>query len=148
MKSASRPRSVRKVQFNLAAFYYDYQNYQAYVQVGYTQLVRNLPATIKGIEAEVTAHPIRGLTLQASGAVQDSKVKGVMLPDGLTVVNHDLPQAPGFSANALARYEFNVGDAQVSVQGDAMYSGASASRCCARRSSAKAPTTSRTPASV
>lgn len=112
-----------KVQFNLAAFYYDYQNYQAYVQVGYTQLVRNLPATIKGIEAEVTAHPIRGLTLQASGAVQDSKVKGVMLPDGLTVVNHDLPQAPGFSANALARYEFNVGDAQVSVQGDAMYSG-------------------------
>lgn len=111
------------VQFNLSAFYYDYKNYQAYVQVGYTQLVRNLPATIKGIEAELTAHPIEGFTLQASAAVQDSKVKNVLLPDGVTVVNHDLPQAPGFSGNALVRYEFGLGGARISLQGDALYTG-------------------------
>ena len=113
----------RDVQLNLAAFYYDYKNYQAYVQVGYTQLVRNLPATIKGIEAELTAHPIEGFTLQGSAAVQDSKVKNVLLPDGATLVNHDLPQAPGFSGNALVRYEFGVGGARVSLQGDALYTG-------------------------
>lgn len=111
------------VQFNLAAFYYDYKNYQAYVQVGYTQLVRNLPATIKGIEAELTAHPIDGLTIQGSGALQDSKVKNVLLPDGATLVEHNLPQAPGFSGNALVRYEFGMGGGRVSLQADALYTG-------------------------
>ncbi|EGD58275.1 TonB-dependent receptor [Novosphingobium nitrogenifigens DSM 19370] len=113
----------RHVQFNLAAFYYDYQNYQAFVQVGYTQVVRNLPATIKGIEADFTVHPIPGLTIQASGALQDSEVKGVVLPDGVTVVNHNLPQAPGFSGNGLIRYEFPLAGGNASVQADALYTG-------------------------
>ncbi|NBU79765.1 MAG: TonB-dependent receptor, partial [Sphingomonadaceae bacterium] len=76
---------------NLAAFYYDYKNYQAFVQVGYTQVVRNLPAKVKGIEADFSARLAQGLTLQLSGAYQDSQVKGVLLPDGVTVVNNDLP---------------------------------------------------------
>jgi iron complex outermembrane recepter protein len=109
-------------QLNLAAFYYDYQHYQAYVQVGYTQVVRNLPAEILGLEADITSHPIHGLTLQASGALQDSKVKDVLLPDGATVVDHDLPQAPTFTANALVRYEFNLAQGTASVQADALYS--------------------------
>jgi iron complex outermembrane receptor protein len=137
----------RNVQFNLAAFYYDYKNYQAYVQVGYTQLVRNLPATIKGVEAELTAHPIEGFTLQASAAVQDSKVKNVLLPDGVTLVNHDLPQAPGFSGNALVRYEFGMGGARVSLRAMRSTPASSASRCSARRSSGRAPITWKTCAS-
>lgn len=109
--------------FNIAAYYYDYQNYQAFVQVGFTQVVRNLPATNKGIEADLTTHPIHGLTVQLSGAVQDSEVKNVLLPDGTTLVNHNLPQAPGFSANALVRYEFALAGGKASVQADALYSG-------------------------
>ena len=112
-------------QLNVAAFYYDYQNYQAFVQVFAAQVVRNLPATIKGIEADITTHPIAGLTLQASGALQDSQVKNVLLPDGVTVVTHNLPQAPGFSANALARYEFALAGGKASIQGDMLYSGKS-----------------------
>ena len=107
--------------FNLAAFYYDYQNYQAFVQVGFTQVVRNLPATVKGIEADFTAHPAKGLTLQLSGAWQDSEVKNVLLPDGVTVVNHDLPQAPEFSGSATARYEFDLAGGTASLQGDAIF---------------------------
>jgi iron complex outermembrane recepter protein len=110
-------------QFNMAAFYYDYQNYQAFVQVFATQVVRNLPATIKGIEADLTSHPVTGLTLQLSGALQDSAVKDVLLPDGVTVVTHNLPQAPGFSGNALVRYAFALGGGQAAVQADALYSG-------------------------
>ena len=112
-----------RTQFNLAAFYYDYHNYQAFVQVFAAQVVRNLPATIKGLEADVTTHPIDGLTLQASGAVQDSKVKDVLLPDGVTVVTHNLPQAPGFSGNALARYAFALAGGTASLQADMTYSG-------------------------
>ncbi len=106
--------------FNVASFYYDYQNYQAFVQVGFTQVVRNLPATVKGIEADFTAKPAKGLTLQLSGAWQDSEVKGVLLPDGVTVVNHDLPQAPEFSGSAMLRYEFGLAGGTASIQGDAI----------------------------
>jgi iron complex outermembrane receptor protein len=107
--------------FNLAAFYYDYQNYQAFVQVGFTQVVRNLPATVKGIEADFSTRPVKGLTLQLSGAYQNSEVKNVLLPDGVTVVNHDLPQAPEFSGSAMARYEFDLAGGTASLQGDAIF---------------------------
>ena len=113
----------RHTQFNLAAFYYDYQNYQAFVQVYATQVVRNLPAKIKGIEADLTSHPIPGLTLQMSGALQDSHVNDVLLPDGVTVVTHNLPQTPTFSGNALVRYEFDLAGGRASVQADALYTG-------------------------
>jgi iron complex outermembrane receptor protein len=106
---------------NLAAFYYDYQNYQAFVQVGLTQVVRNLPATVKGIEADFSTRPLRGLTVQLSGAYQNSEVKNVLLPDGVTVVNHDLPQAPEFSGSAMARYEFDLAGGKASIQGDALF---------------------------
>lgn len=110
-------------QFNLAAFYYDYKNYQAFVQVFAAQVVRNLPAKIKGIEADITSRPIPGLTLQLSGALQDSEVKDVLLPDATTVKTSNLPQAPGFAGNALVRYEFDTGIGRASLQADALYTG-------------------------
>jgi iron complex outermembrane receptor protein len=107
--------------FNVAAFHYDYRNYQAFVQVGFTQVVRNLPAKVSGIEADFTARPADGLTLQLSGAYQTSEVKGVLLPDGVTLVNHDLPQTPEFSGSALMRYEFDLAGGKASIQGDALF---------------------------
>ena len=111
--------------FNVAAFYYDYKNYQAFVQVGLTQVVRNLPATVKGVEADLSMRPIRGLTLRLSGAVQDSKVDNVLLPDGVTLVDHNLPQAPSVTASALARYEFALAGGTASLQADALYQSSS-----------------------
>lgn len=110
--------------FNLAAFYYDYKNYQAFVQVGFTQVVRNLPAKVKGIEADFTARPAPGLTFQLSAAFQDSEVKNVLLPDGVSLVNHDLPQAPEFSGSVLARYEFDLAGGTASIQADALFQSA------------------------
>ena len=110
---------------NLAAYYYDYQNYQAFVQVGFTQAVRNLPAKAGGVEAEFTTHPIRGLTLQAAGSYESSRVHDILLPDGATIVTHTLPQAPGFTGNALARYEFDLAGGRASIQGDALFQSSS-----------------------
>lgn len=107
--------------FNVAAFYYDYQNYQAFVQVGFTQVVRNLPAKVYGIEADFTARPAPGLTFQLSAAYQSSEVRNVLLPDGVTVENHDLPQAPAFSGSALVRYEFDFAGGKASVQADTLF---------------------------
>ncbi len=74
------------------------------------QTVVNLPARSKGIEADFSTRPVRGLTLQLSGSLLDTEVKNVELPDLATIVNHRLPQTPGFSGNALIRYDLPLDD--------------------------------------
>lgn len=108
---------------NLAAFIYHYKNYQAFAQVGPIQSVINLPATAKGLEAELNVRPADGLSLQVGASFLESKVKNILLPDLASIVTHDLPQAPGFSGNALARYEFSLGGGTATVQADVQYSG-------------------------
>jgi len=107
---------------NVAAFYYDYSDYQAFAQFGPVQTVINLDAETTGLEAELTSRPIEGLTLQLGASFLDTKVKDVPLPDGVTVEDHDLPQAPNFSGNALARYEFALAGGTLGIQGDVQYS--------------------------
>ena len=107
---------------NVAAFYYDYSDYQAFAQFGPVQTVINLDAETTGLEAELTSRPLDGLTLQVGLSFLDSKVKDVPLPDGVTIEDHDLPQAPEFSGNALARYEFPLLGGTFGIQGDVQYS--------------------------
>jgi len=106
---------------NVSAFYYDYRDYQAFAQVSQVQTVTNQNAEAKGVEIELNAAPTDRLTLQLGASFMDSTVKDIRLPDQSTFVDHDLPQAPPFSANALARYEFPLGAGTASVQGDMYY---------------------------
>lgn len=108
---------------NLAGFYYDYHNYQAFAQLGLIQTVLNLNAFSEGLEAEFTTHPVAGLTFQANGQYLHTKVRNVPLPDGVTIVDHQLPQAPAFSGNALIRYEFALLGGTASLQADVLHSG-------------------------
>jgi iron complex outermembrane receptor protein len=117
MKSTLGPGTT----FNLAAFHYDYRNYQAFVQVGFTQVVRNLPAKVSGIEADFTTRPAPGLTFQLSASYLNSEVKNVLLPDGVTLLSHDLPQAPDFSGSAMVRYEFDLAGGTASIQADGLF---------------------------
>ncbi len=118
VKSTLNPTTT----LNISAFYYKYDDYQAFAQVGTVQSVINLPAKAYGLEAELNAHPIQGLTLQIGTSFLHSRVNNILLPDLTTIVTHDLPQAPGFSGNALARYEFDLGTGKASLQADAQYS--------------------------
>jgi iron complex outermembrane recepter protein len=106
---------------NVSAFYYDYQDYQAFSQISQVQTVTNQDAEAQGLEIELNAAPTDGLTLQLGASFMDSEVKDIRLPDQDTIVDHDLPQAPPFSANALARYEFAIGAGTASIQGDVYY---------------------------
>jgi iron complex outermembrane receptor protein len=106
---------------NVSAFYYDYQDYQAFSQISQVQTVTNQDAEAQGLEIELNSAPTDGLTLQLGASFMDSKVKDIRLPDQSTIVDHDLPQAPPFSANALARYEFALGAGTASIQGDVYY---------------------------
>lgn len=69
----------RRVQFNLAGFYYDYKNkqLQGYVNVapfGPLPRLVNIPTSrVYGAEAELTVRPVEGLRVQLSGAILDTK---------------------------------------------------------------------------
>jgi iron complex outermembrane receptor protein len=106
---------------NLAAFYYDYEDYQAFAQLGPIQTIVNQDAEAMGLEVELNAQPTERLYLQLGASMMDSKVKDILLPDLESIVDHDMPQAPPFAANALARYEFPVGPGSASIQGDVYY---------------------------
>ena len=106
---------------NVAGFYYDYEDYQAFAQLGPVQTVLNQDAESMGLEIELNARPTDRLFLQVAGTFMDSKVKDILLPDTVTIVDHDLPQAPPFAANALARYELPIGNGIASIQGDVYY---------------------------
>lgn len=105
-----------------SAFYYKYKDYQAFVQLGVNQTVINLPATAYGLEVELNSHPTDRLTLQLGVSALRSNVENIILPDTVTEVEHDMPQAPDFSGNAMARYEFPLGGNTASVQADLQYS--------------------------
>ena len=105
---------------NLAAFYYDYEDYQAFAQLGPIQTIVNQDAEAMGLEVELNAQPTDRLYLQLGASFMDSKVKDIALPSG-AVADHDMPQAPPFAANALARYELPLGNGIASIQGDVYY---------------------------
>jgi len=113
----------RVTHLNLAAFYYDYQDYQAFELVNIALAVRNKDATIKGLELEFNTRPTDGLYLSAFGTYLDSKVKDVTLPSG-RVTDTRMPQAPKFSLGGLARYEMEMGDGTFALQTDWKYDSA------------------------
>lgn len=126
----------KRLRINGSAYYYDYQNYQAFSIIGLDTATLNAQAKVKGFELEATAAPVEGLNLQFGAAYIDPKVTDV---PGLTVGADtngdgvvDVPaifpgatvkpvQTPKWNLNGLARYEFGVGSGRLALQVDANY---------------------------
>lgn len=76
----------RRLRLNLAAYYYNYKNLQVQQFVnGFYTLSNAARAEIKGLDFDLTVLPVRGLTLQLSGALLDPTYK-------------DFPGGPGYTA--------------------------------------------------
>ncbi|MEN9923884.1 MAG: hypothetical protein RL268_10 [Pseudomonadota bacterium] len=115
----------RRLQLNIGGFLYDYQDYQAFFFENVSNLIRNRDAKAKGVEVEISARPVKGLTINAGLSFLDTKVKNVPLPSG-RIVDRELPQAPGFSGNASIRYEVPLSSGvSGAVQFDMSHTGAS-----------------------
>ncbi|MFZ5704176.1 MAG: TonB-dependent receptor [Pseudomonadota bacterium] len=122
-----------KLRFNGAVFMEDWKKFQfSYLGANSFTEIRNGPdARIKGIEMDITARPIQGLTLVASGTYLDAKTRknlcaaddptGVCDPATgnsiLTAKGSRLPITPKFKATGTARYDFTVGANKAHVQG-------------------------------
>jgi iron complex outermembrane receptor protein len=102
---------------NAAAFYYDYQDYQAFSIIGLTPQVTNSDAKAHGGEIELVANPLNGLDLMFGAAFVDSEVEAVPDVFGGTV-EAEFPNAPSVSLNMLARYEWPALGGSLSAQVD------------------------------
>lgn len=125
---AKIPLFDRAVQFNLSSFYYDYSNKQVRarfqdVVFGLLEKLVNVPKSyIWGVEAELTARPIAGLVIGASGTYLKSKVSKEFstTADGSAIFNTAgftgdfkgtrLPFTPTFSGSADLQYEWRLGE--------------------------------------
>jgi iron complex outermembrane receptor protein len=102
---------------NTAAFYYDYNDYQAFSLTGLTPQVANSDAEAYGGEIELTTSPMEGLNFMFGASFLDSEVEAVPAVFGGTI-KAEFPNAPSVSLNWLARYEWPIANGRMAVQVD------------------------------
>lgn len=107
---------------NGSAYYYDYQDYQAFVFVNSSGFVRNADAETVGVELELVSRPIEPLDIQLSVSWIDAEVQDLEIATGL---ERDVipPYTPEWQLAALGRYTWAdaVADGDVSFQATATY---------------------------
>lgn len=109
-----------RARINGAVFYYDYKNYQGFFLQGLTQVVQNVDATVKGGELEIALAPTRGMNLELGISRLETVAKNVPLPAG-GFTTTELPQAPHWSINAVARYEWPIRTGTLAASVDAKW---------------------------
>lgn len=122
----------RRLTANIAAFWYDYKDLVVTKIVGASTIDENAAkATIKGIEAEITARPTDRLRIDLSVGLLDATYDSYLTPDPLnpgagpqSLAGNRLPGSSKYTARAGAQYDIPVGNrAKVTLSGDAMFSG-------------------------
>jgi iron complex outermembrane receptor protein len=94
-----------RTRINGSAFYYDYQDYQAFVFARTSGIIRNADATVKGAELEVASRPVDGLDLMLAASWLDAVVEDLAIAPG--VLRDVVPTfTPEWHFGALLRYEW------------------------------------------
>jgi len=109
-----------RARLNGSVFYYDYRNYQGFFLDVATSVVQNVNAREKGGELELALVPVHGLNLQLGLSHLESIVPYTPTPAG-TIVPAQMPQAPHWSFNAVARYQWPMFGGQMSIEADGKY---------------------------
>ncbi len=105
-----------RLRVNAAAFYYDYDDFQAFIFEGQGNLISNQDAEIYGAELEIEGSPVEGLDFKGGVAYLQGEVYDVTFPftdpvDGRSFtqpLDRELPRAPEWSVNGLVRYQWPV----------------------------------------
>jgi len=103
------------VRFNAAAYYYDWQDFQAFVtevRSGINVIVLDNAgdAEVTGVEAEMLWHPVDGLDLQAGVNLMDTEIKKYnTIPGTADAKGNRLANSPKVMFNGRVRYEFPLG---------------------------------------
>lgn len=98
----------RHLRFNASAFNYDYRDLQVFIfdTSGPVPVQRKLNAgnaRILGLEAEITARPVRNLELFSAITVMDTQYKNFVALGGTSFSGNRLVNAPSFASSAGIR---------------------------------------------
>jgi len=109
---------------NGSVYYYDYEDYQAFLFVGVGGVVFNADATTVGAELELQTTPIDGLDLMFNIAAFDAEVEDVPLDFSSPFKARDVDPtyAPELQATGVARYSWQMLGGYMAVQADVSYS--------------------------
>lgn len=125
----------RKLRVNLTGFYVKYDDLQKQIVTPLTvngqtfQVTRFFNAAsaeVKGIEAELTALPVEGLTLRANLGYQDGQYNEYVtpIPAGYDLATAPLDRAPKWQWAADASYEHPISDlGRLQLNGNVSYTG-------------------------
>lgn len=118
-----------RLRTNLSAFYYDYTNLQVSQVLGATIFIQNAAsARIYGLEAELSATPVRNLRLDANVSLLNSKYEDFSSVDPARAVlgainlsgNH-LTQAPSYTLNLSAAYTIPSAVGAFTIRGESRF---------------------------
>lgn len=109
---------------NASVFYYDYEDYQAFLFVGVGGVVINADAENYGAELELQTSPADGWDIVFGVSWFDATVKDILLRSGSPLPARDVDPtyAPELQANLLVRYEWPALGGMMHVRGDINYS--------------------------
>ena len=120
----------RRVQLNLAGFYYDYKNHQVTQVIGATTFTRSANGRLYGGEAELAIQAATGLRFDASLSLLRSKYQGNVVdptnPSSPTrnVNGNPFPNAPRTTFSIGGDWDIiNDGDNTLTLRADAAYTG-------------------------
>ena len=108
------------LEFDAAAFYYDYTDLQLRTVVGNQTPISNAAkATVKGIEFTLVGRPLRDLSLDLNAAYVDSALKNYTSPATRTDLSGTpLPMTPKGSATAGVEYRLALSGGSLSLRGE------------------------------
>jgi len=123
-----------RVRFNVTSFYVKYKDLQKQLNVPIvvngqpnqvTIFVNAASATVKGLEGELSATPVEGLTLRGVLGYQDGKYKSYTAENaGYDLASAPLDRAPKWQWTADAVYSVPLGDEyKLTLNGNVAYTG-------------------------
>ena len=123
-----------KVRLNASAYYYDYNDYQAYnIDAFFNTLLFNADAEYYGGEIELFMNPADGLDILLGASFSNTEVTGLPTTfntlDPITFApaqnfptgEEDAPLSPDVTLNGLARYSWPAFGGTLALQGDFRY---------------------------
>ena len=113
-----------KANLNIAAFIYDYKDYQSFSWVNNAGLVFNEQANFKGVELELFVTPTPALDIIFGVSYLDATVKNLEVASG-TFANTTPPYTPEWQGSGLIRYNWGAwGNSNMAVQLSGAYQSA------------------------
>ena len=110
------------MRFNAGAFYYDYEDYQAFSLTGATPQITNQDATVYGGEVELVVLPNSNWDISLGLSLLESEVDFIPgVSPGTGAYDTELPQAPAMSFNYLVRYNVDLMGGNVAFQLDGVH---------------------------